>query len=781
MSEKNNQTNESGSRKAGAGASKKPLPERFVVGRSTLVVDYLMNHGVKIGGIGVIAAIAGIFVFLFMQVLPLFKSAKIEYERTIDLGEVEIGGMGVDPWAELPVFVSPAGVIHFLDIADMGEEANRGMFQIEPEFPEGLEFPYIRFDQDRSTVLFGTADGRFAAVKIDFEQTHPEHRSREVVPTVSGGTLFEIGDGELGFEQIDYVDAGTRKLAVALQIDEEGNPRLYAVTFSQTQPLVGAPVTKRENEYELTELYEGDAEFLRLSGDGDFVFVGTEDGIVHLIARESDGFDRRQTIHPFEGRADESIFSMDLLSGGQSLIFTNPMGESMMYSIVHSEERGERALFLTKEMEVMANGQGATYYSNSQRNKAYLIGNESHATLRYATTESVRWEENFDYKVVDAMLSPRYNRIMLVDDENQMHIYTVEDRHPEASWRAYFGKIHYEGRSEPEFMWQSDGAEPKISMVPLIWGTLKGTVFAMMIAVPVALLAALYTSQFLKPEVRRVIKPVMEIMESVPTVVLGFLAALWLAPIISGRIPSVFLVACSLPIGGIMVGLLAAHLPLSFKRWIKAGYEFLYIAPMLFLLAYLAWIFGPVLEGWVFTVENPETGERIGNFPAWWTETFGADYRNRNALIVGLFMGFAIIPTIFTIAEDAMNSVPSSFRSGALALGASRWQTTLSVILPTAAAGIFSAVMIGFGRAVGETMILLMATGNTPIMTMNMFDGMRTLAANIAVELPEAAQGGTLYRSLFLGAILLFGFTFFINSIAELMRQRLRERYKAVE
>ena len=133
------------------------------------------------------------------------------------------------------------------------------------------------------------------------------------------------------------------------------------------------------------------------------------------------------------------------------------------------------------------------------------------------------------------------------------------------------------------------------------------------------------------------------------------------------------------------------------------------------------------------------------------------------------------------ISEDAMSNVPESFRTGSYALGASRWQTTLKVVLPTASPGIFSATMIGLGRAIGETMIVVMATGNTPVTDFNIFTGMRTLSANIAVELPEAPSGGTLYRTLFLGALLLFIFTFVVNTVAEVLRQYLREKYRAVE
>ena len=158
----------------------------------------------------------------------------------------------------------------------------------------------------------------------------------------------------------------------------------------------------------------------------------------------------------------------------------------------------------------------------------------------------------------------------------------------------------------------------------------------------------------------------------------------------------------------------------------------------------------------------------------------GLRFEQRNCLIIGIMMGFAVIPIIFTITEDALSSVPESLRSASLALGGSRWQTAWRIVLPTASAGIFSAVMIGLGRAIGETMIVTMATGNTPIMELNLFSGMRTLSANIATELPEAPEGGTLYRTLFLGAMVLFLLTFVLNTVAELLRQHLREKYKTV-
>ncbi|MDP2874682.1 MAG: ABC transporter permease subunit, partial [Holophaga sp.] len=163
-----------------------------------------------------------------------------------------------------------------------------------------------------------------------------------------------------------------------------------------------------------------------------------------------------------------------------------------------------------------------------------------------------------------------------------------------------------------------------------------------------------------------------------------------------------------------------------------------------------------------------------------WLQGHGQIYEQRNSIVVGFAMGFAVIPIIFTISEDAMSAVPKSLSSASLACGASPWQTAWRVVLPTASPGIFSATMVGFGRAIGETMIVLMATGNTPILDWSPFNGMRTLAANIAVEIPEAPHHGTLYRVLFLAALLLFLLTVILNSLAELIRIRLRKRYESL-
>jgi phosphate transport system permease protein len=208
--------------------------------------------------------------------------------------------------------------------------------------------------------------------------------------------------------------------------------------------------------------------------------------------------------------------------------------------------------------------------------------------------------------------------------------------------------------------------------------------------------------------------------------------------------------------------------PLHIRARFRIGTEAFLLVPVVLAGIWIALGLGGLVENLLMQ----------GNYRGWVLSALGLTYDQRNSLVVGVAMGFAVIPIIFTIAEDSLANVPGHLRAGSLALGATRWQTALRIVLPTGSPGIFSAIMIGLGRAVGETMIVLMATGNTPIMDWNMFSGFRAMSANIAVELPEAPDGGTLYRVLFLSALLLFGMTFVLNTVAELVRLKLRRKYR---
>lgn len=432
---------------------------------------------------------------------------------------------------------------------------------------------------------------------------------------------------------------------------------------------------------------------------------------------------------------------------------------------------------------------------------------------------------------------------------NTVTLWRIHVPHPEASLSGFFSRIWYEGYPSPQHIWQSSTGniegEYKFGFVPLIFGTLKATFYSMLIGAPIALLAAIFSSEFMSSRWRTRIKPAIELMASVPSVVLGFIGALVLAPLLRDHLVTALL--C--PPAILFLFLLGAHVWLLLPNTLSIRWARFRLAILLGLIPtgiaiaillsgmvelylfdanVMQWLAGQSGTGWpgwfclgilpisllvAWFVSGPASPYLLSRastmtapqFAIWNLGVFltatgavfllsalvattmqsvGIDprgsllgpYQERNALLVGCILGFAIIPLIYTISEDALQSVPQHLRSASLGCGATTWQTTIRVVVPTAMSGLFSAMMIGFGRAVGETMVVLMAAGNTPLIDVNPMNGYRTLSATLATELPEAARGSTHYHSLFLAALLLFCFTLVANTIAELVRIRFRKR-----
>jgi phosphate transport system permease protein len=231
----------------------------------------------------------------------------------------------------------------------------------------------------------------------------------------------------------------------------------------------------------------------------------------------------------------------------------------------------------------------------------------------------------------------------------------------------------------PAFIWQPVSNIPKVSMIPLLLGTLKVTAVSMLIAVPVGVAGAVFASEFAPRRLREVLKPVVELLAGVPSVVLGFFALMVLATVMQ--------------------------------------------------------------------------------------DTFSLPSR-LNALVAGLGLAIAIVPVIFTVTEDALTAVPGSYREASLALGATRWETAWKVVLPAAMPGVLAAIILGLGRAIGETMIVLMASGNAALVTPSMTDSVRTMSATIAAEMGEVVVGSPHYSVLFFIGVELFAITFVLNWVA---------------
>jgi len=739
-----------------------------------LITDIFMTYLIRFGGIMVITAVLGIFVFIGFQIYPLFLGASVKEAKTREIGKGDYVILGLDEWGKMPFLVSRDARLYFVDPADGGKVTEEKI-----PFQDARTVTAVSYLSDKQSFVFGSADGSFCVVKLVYQRDFSA--GNKVGVTLEPGPWFRIGPPGARVTSIAYNDNGDRKMAAAI-MDNAGREEVHAAELTQRRTLMGAGELQVGRLFDMTPQVAGDPNRILVNSLADAVIVSSAEGNVEYFTLDGDALSLRQKFQPFGDLPDKKIQSMDFLLGDVSLVFTNPSGENRILSLFIPPGGKERLFGKTHEMPPL--DAGADFFFKSERNKGYLIGEGHQVSLRYATTESVRWQKTLPFAVKLGALSGKNDRIILLDEAGTLHFYKLDDPHPETSFKALFGKIWYEGASEPKYEWQSTGGsddfETKLSLIPLIVGSFKGTLYAMLFALPVALLAAIYTSQFLDHSVRRVVKPTMEIMASLPSVVLGFLAALWLAPILDTRVPSVLCIIVGLPLAAAVIGWGLSMLPMRYRRHLKPGMEFAIFLPVFFLASWGGWMLGPVIEGIFFTVTDPATGQKIADFRRWWPAVTGTPFEQRNSLVVGFMMGFAVIPIIFTIAEDAMSNVPSSLCAGSLALGASRWQTARRIVLPTAAAGIFSGIMIGLGRAVGETMIVVMATGNTPVMDLNIFSGMRTLSANIAVELPEAPHHSTLYRALFLGAMLLFLMTFLVNTLAEIMRQHLREKFKTV-
>lgn len=264
---------------------------------------------------------------------------------------------------------------------------------------------------------------------------------------------------------------------------------------------------------------------------------------------------------------------------------------------------------------------------------------------------------------------------------------------PEVKEEANLGKFFVERQPGPtmqeQFVWQPTSERPKVSLWPIIIGTLKATFVGLLFACPIGVAAAVFSSEFAPARLREVIKPVIELLAGIPSVVMGFFALIVLA--------------------------------------------------------------------------------------TWLQDAFGFTYR-LNAINAGLALGFALVPIVYTISEDGLSAVPRSYREASYALGATRFQTARKVVLPAAAPAVFASFVLAFGRAIGETMILLMAGGNAALASLSLFDPLRTLSATIAAEMGEVVVGSAHYSALFFMGTLLFVITFVSNSFGQWVIRSMQRR-----
>ncbi|MGD1915076.1 MAG: ABC transporter permease subunit [Phycisphaerales bacterium] len=845
------------------------------VRRRVILMDQISTYVIQTGGALVLVAVLGICVYLAYVVVPLFSSGEIGDRLNTD-APMRAGVPVIDPYSVGVAFVSPDGSIQPFKLAS-GEPLADPMLLSGDQTPTVLSV--IR---NGRLVAAGYEDGTVRLGGISYDE-----RILEIQPPIEGQTSWaadgglyemvtptrarrseldielgnpvELSEGEGSVVRLDYrVDPTGRTVLLA---GREDGPVLVN-TVRTIRPLGGGPARTRLSSTTFATDPESLERWFFVTSDSNNVLALDEDGTVRRYGRTDGGFELAETISGINDGA--TVTAATMLLGGNSLLIGDDAGVVYTWHIAvetdGESESPEPRLVIAHEFA----GSDAPIVdiAPSMRDRSIVIlGSNGQVRVRHVTSEKIVADfETGMQNPLHARLAPKNDGILVMDASGVGIMRALEPGFPEFSFKALFGKVHYENQLEPSYVYQSssgdDAAEIKLSVMPLIFGSLKATIFAMLFAVPIGVLAAIYTSEFLNPGVRRVVKPGVEMMASLPSVVLGFVAAIIVAPYVREWLPAVLAGLATIPLTILFVAhvwqMVPAHVrkrmqawqhmaalvmvtgiavmiasaigpplerilfsppggavegvPVDLRRWLSReygeawpGWFVVLVGPVALVLAVLQSMFvsrrlDRMVAGrsdfsvagvmfirfvvmlvltLVLSVVLAQVLQGVGYDPR---DSIFGPFSPRNTLVVAMIMGFAVIPIIYTISDDSLQAVPDSLRTASLGAGATPWQTAVRIVIPVAGSGIFSACMIGFGRAAGETMIVLMATGNTPEMSWNIFGGFRTLSANIAVELPEAPKGSTHYRVLFLCGLVLFLMTFIVNTAAEVVRQMVRSR-----
>lgn len=737
--------------------------KRAVGLQSRYIKDRLARYVVLVGGLGVIGALLLIFVYLAQEVAPLFQGAHVKERGTFAVpgGAGKTLYLSAEEQGEVGMRASDDGAITFFDL-------HTGDVRAAETLPLGDRklLSVTSLSAERGTLAAGLDDGSVLLFAHEYKVTYPDDK-RLITPALA----YPRGNAPMAFASSPVTSLAVREEGDTLMlVGADATGALNLKVFAKETSLFGDVTFTESPAIRFTPEVKPDVLLLEPALHWLYV-IDREAGKIAFY--KLDGAAQPQLVEVKEAGA--KITHARYLAGGISIVVAQADGKVTQWFPARRGEEGAWYLARVREFE-MHEGSKVTAIGPEQRRRGFAVGDESgHVSLYYATSGNRVYDEKmFDSAIERIAFNPRAQVMLVQSADGKLRVSDVHNEHPEVSFSALWQKVWYESYDEPAYLYQSSSAssdfEPKFSLTPLMVGTLKGAFYAMIFAIPLAVLGAIFTANFMSPEMRQIVKPSVEVLAALPSVILGFLAGLWLAPFVETNLPGMFMTLLFLPVSIPVFGYLWSRMPRAIRLRVPAGWEAALLIPVIAFVVWVCFAAAKPVEALVFG----------GNMQSWMDHTLGIGYIQRNALVVGIAMGIAVIPVIFSIAEDAIFSVPKHLSLGSLALGATPWQTLVGVVLPTASPGIFSAIMIGLGRAVGETMIVLMATGNTAVMDFGLFSGMRTLAANVAVEMPESEVGSTHFRLLFLAGLVLFLFTFVLNTFAETVRSRLRRKYSSL-
>ena len=726
--------------------------------------DRFARWAVSVGGLAVLGAITLIFFYLAYVVLPMFQGASLDSRKPVQVAWLNEAAtpllLTLEEQNQMAMRLDQNGKVQFFDAKKM-----QPLSSVQLPIPADVQIASVGQDQPGSNrVALGLSNGKVLVFQHVYKLSYPND-----VQTITPKIEYPFGEAPIELDPqgraLDHM--GVSLNGGTLMLTGSTGTELHVLKLGREENMMTGEVTLSEERIALAQIAEP-IKALIIDPRHLWLYVVNGRATADVFDMRSNSLNGRYKLLE-DGKLEVS--NATSLLGGISLMIGDSSGGIAQWFMVR--EADDKAVLKSIRSFQLADSPIIQILPEERRKGFFALDAKGNLGIFHSTAHRTLLVEPVADGQALAALSPRANRV-LVESDGQLQRLIVDNPHPEISWSSLWGKVWYENYDAPGYVWQSTSAstdnEPKLSLAPLAFGTLKAAFYAMLLAAPLAIAAAIYTAYFMAPAMRRKVKPVIELMEALPTVILVFFAGLFLAPYVEGHLPGIFSLLLFTPIGILLAGYLWSRLPESIRLRVPDGWESAMLIPVILLIGYVSLAMSGHVENWLFD----------GNMRMWLSNDLGIPFDQRNALVVGLAMGFAVIPNIYSIAEDAVFSVPKSLTFGSLALGATPWQTLARVVILTASPGIFSAVMIGMGRAVGETMIVLMATGNTAIMDMNIFEGLRTLAANVAVEMPESEVGGTHYRVLFLSALVLLGFTFVMNTLAELVRQRLRVKYASL-
>lgn len=734
--------------------------QRARLRRTRLLRDILARVGVSLAGFAVIGSLALIIVYMFYQAAPAFQAPAVTVaaQSVAEVGEPSRLALLQPRQSTRALSINAAGD---LDLVDPVSAKKIQQFSLVPD-AAALTSATVSATTG-SWLATAFADGHIQLFQVipSFILQPGAAPVKALFPSkgylldLQGAAIDALAVRATGNQLFSVVITADHRLLLAAFDLVKQPDESFIVSASQVIPLPALESEALPHK-------------LHLSRNGDYVVVADNLGYLNLVDLRNWQVPQQAT----RVRATStSINALQGLPGDVSIITGDALGQLLQWFVVTTPE-GEMTLQPVREFQAMPGG--VTSIAAESARRGFLVAdNKGYLGIYYVSSVAALLQKKIaaQGEISQISMSADNQRALLTTEAGELIGLQIRNTHPDVSLSSLWQKTHHEGRAAPDYVWQAtstdDTYDAKMSLVPLTLGTLKAALYAMLFAIPLGVMAAIYTACFMHPRHRERVKPAIEMMEALPTVIIGFLAGIWFAPVIEQHLVLFFTLLIVIPTGFVLFGFAFSQLPAGLHERLSRGREALLLLIPLVLLSLFCVVVAPLIEQVFFAGDM-----RI------WLSAQGMDYQQRNALVIGVAMGFAIIPTVFTLSEEALFSVPRHLSQGSMALGATAWQTLYYVILPTASAGILSAIMLGFGRAVGETMIILMASSNSPLVNMNLFEGFRGLTSTLAVELPEAASGSSHFRVLFIAALVLLVLTFAVNTIAELIRQRIRKQYK---